>query len=244
MLRFAFYPRPLGGRRHQGISQKSNRVSDFYPRPPGGGRPNLFILISSVCLFLSTPSGWRATCPRYDPVQRANISIHALRVEGDYMEYIKNIINTISIHALRVEGDSSTPEITAAGKIFLSTPSGWRATLQVFPDCLADFISIHALRVEGDRELRDKTALVIISIHALRVEGDSWPGYCYRQKRAFLSTPSGWRATPPAFGMSSESRISIHALRVEGDPESWQREAAQNNFYPRPPGGGRPSKEP
>ena len=34
---------------------------------------------------------------------------------------------------------------------FLSTPSGWRATLNpLFPEGLTYIISIHALRVEGD----------------------------------------------------------------------------------------------
>ena len=34
-----------------------------------------------------------------------NISIHALRVEGDVMNMIGRCLRTISIHALRVEGD-------------------------------------------------------------------------------------------------------------------------------------------
>ena len=35
-------------------------------------------------------------------------------------------------------------------KIFLSTPSGWRATIPYFPLQTSLDISIHALRVEGD----------------------------------------------------------------------------------------------
>ena len=61
------------------------------------------------------------------------------------------------------------------------------------------------------------------------------------EHKKFLSTPSGWRAT-------LEYRlkyilcclISIHALRVEGD--RFRCEAVRSriqNFYPRPPGGGR-----
>ena len=55
---------------------------------------------------------------------------------------------------------------------FLSTPSGWRAT--VFGICphLSNFISIHALRVEGDLVEHCSIYLLMISIHALRVEGD------------------------------------------------------------------------
>ena len=36
-----------------------------------------------VALFLSTPSGWRATKDLQDWVNTEIISIHALRVEGD-----------------------------------------------------------------------------------------------------------------------------------------------------------------
>ena len=55
-----FYPRPPGGGRP--ISSKAfSRATDFYPRPPGGGRQLL------LCLFHAL----------------RQISIHALRVEGD-----------------------------------------------------------------------------------------------------------------------------------------------------------------
>ena len=40
-------------------------VRDFYPRPPGGGRRALLTLENGVVLFLSTPSGWRATSDKY-----------------------------------------------------------------------------------------------------------------------------------------------------------------------------------
>ena len=57
-----------------------------------------------------------------------------------------------------------------------------------------------------------------ISIHALREEGD-------------LGGTSGWRTTP----------ISIHALREEGDFSKSTLSLGKENFYPRPPRGGRPS---
>ena len=55
-------------------------------------------------LFLSTPSGWRATGDGFVLEQGYNVSIHALRVEGDILHYAPNNWKTISIHALRVEG--------------------------------------------------------------------------------------------------------------------------------------------
>ncbi len=57
---------------------------NFYPRPPGGGRP-VMSRVGRREQFLSTPSGWRAThrsCNKYVTCT-TEISIHALRVEGD-----------------------------------------------------------------------------------------------------------------------------------------------------------------
>ena len=124
----------------------------------------------------------------------------------------------ISIHALREEGD---PRQTR--------PGGQRRT-----------ISIHALREEGDQDaarlgrcladfyprpprggrhspsrlMRDEIG---ISIHALREEGDSW---AIRSSSAMLC-------------------ISIHALREEGDDFPVKESGEINDFYPRPPRGGR-----
>jgi len=56
-----FYPRPPGGGRRAGPLYHAARRVDFYPRPPGGGR-QIALIAPQICrLFLSTPSGWRAT---------------------------------------------------------------------------------------------------------------------------------------------------------------------------------------
>ena len=57
-----------------------------------------------------------------------NISIHALREEGDKMEFQVYAIKDISIHALREEGDPSPVWQDATTEVFLSTPSARRAT--------------------------------------------------------------------------------------------------------------------
>ena len=104
--------------------------SNFYPRPPGGGRrlqPQLVAVTPIV--FLSTPSGWRAT----------------------FWEKSETYIDTISIHALRVEGDTEVFGPVLGNVLFLSTPSGWRATITLDGYAAQCAISIHALRVEGDR---------------------------------------------------------------------------------------------
>ena len=100
-----------------------------------------------------------------------------------------------------------------------------------------------------------------ISIHALREEGDAscMMGLCVIT--SFLSTPSARRATAVAViairaktisihalreegdlctcKVAFTSSISIHALREEGDSTISFIGSHQNNFYPRPPRGGR-----
>ena len=58
------------------------------------------------------------------------ISIHALRMEGDTcIISLKTGAVNISIHALRVEGDEKLIIQKYCEIKFLSTPSGWRATI-------------------------------------------------------------------------------------------------------------------
>ena len=191
--------------------------SDFYPRPPGGGRLLLFIFLAFLLC----------------------ISIHALRVEGDFNNSNLDLIIVISIHALRVEGDSPSPPS------FVTVPISIHA-LRVEGDSFASAASPLRVdfyprppgggRLEAHKIVNDE---FVISIHALRVEGD-WsrafprimqqhfyprpPGggrhkcqVYYNQKKGFLSTPSGWRATEEYRVMQERGFISIHALRVEGD---------------------------
>ena len=59
------------------------REMHFYPRPPRGGRREPMALVMVKNLFLSTPSARRATLHRVARFQAHEISIHALREEGD-----------------------------------------------------------------------------------------------------------------------------------------------------------------
>ena len=125
---------------------------------------------------------------------------------------------------------------------FLSTPSARRATSR--PDVAVDE--------------------VVISIHALREEGDNQPGAGRRGDRQFLSTPSARRATGQRTRASLERRflstpsarratscrgnspatrtrfLSTPSARRATSP-SQDRRGTTQNFYPRPPRGGRPS---
>ena len=104
----------------------------FYPRPPRGGRRGDLDLFAELVTFLSTPSARRATrslrsarltarhfYPRPPrggrPAQRSGL---------------KGLLN-ISIHALREEGDDSRRPYNRVDCQFLSTPSARRATRAV-----------------------------------------------------------------------------------------------------------------
>ena len=149
------------------------RCFNFYPRPPGGGRP--FCISKDICVynFYPRPPGGGRLSHSMFPRTAETISIHALRVEGDKIAPFVKHLHYISIHALRVEGDKSIfdrlrrrirnfyPRPPGGGRryhsrtgserlIFLSTPSGWRATTHFLRGDGFVLISIHALRVEGD----------------------------------------------------------------------------------------------
>ena len=78
----------------------------------------------------------------------------------------------ISIHALREEGDLLIAGLSTFWSRFLSTPSARRATSLLPESFLILLISIHALREEGDAFRDSSTITKHISIHALREEGD------------------------------------------------------------------------
>ena len=213
----AFLSTPSARRATRASSTATSTCSYFYPRPPRGGRLSPSCVYALHWKFLSTPSARRAT-----------------KAIDDYtMQLI------ISIHALREEGDRRRPHQRPAGGI-----------------------SIHALREEGDRRRPHQRPAGGISIHALREEGDTVSGYTKAQVLKFLSTPSARRATCMRQEQNSSICISIHALREEGDPTTpvtvrcmflflstpSARRATMSgqgsfvpteDFYPRPPRGGR-----
>ena len=150
------------------------------------------------------------------------ISIHALREEGDQERLLHSTRKYISIHALREEGDFAEWKRMGYSVKFLSTPSARRATLFAPLGFVLRAISIHALREEGDLLYLHRIEVPsTISIHALREEGD-------------LLRPD---LPPPV------RPISIHALREEGDQEVDAVAALLADFYPRPPRGGRQQKQ-
>ena len=146
----------------------------------------------------------------------------------------------ISIHALREEGDPASVAFAVAVSLFLSTPSARRAT-RLFDGLSEPFdISIHALREEGDPPVlgvRLSSSLFLstpsarrattggagrkpsknISIHALREEGDT----AYQRQE---SSHTNFYPRPPRGGRPAKTAEAAEAKEY---------------FYPRPPRGGR-----
>ena len=217
-----------------------NQSRNFYPRPPRGGRQKGVLTRSVFTLFLSTPSARRATYSRFRIFLHSGISIHALREEGDAPvmyrlsrpKYFyprpprggRHISSThapspmrISIHALREEGDIFTISYLFAFRHFYPRPPrGGRRAGHVQVIKAKVFLSTPSAR--RATSLNTVSRLIsMISIHALREEGDQKTRIASGPRGRFLSTPSARRAT----ALSSSSSAS------------WQ------NFYPRPPRGGR-----
>ena len=168
-----FLSTPSARRATSQMQRFSGSQRYFYPRPPRGGRPGTAISSLSPYIFLSTPSARRATGRGGYFALDTEISIHALREEGDgSFRFECKQMQNISIHALREEGDVTLEQ---RRKVFK--------------------ISIHALREEGDIFSSDFQARKGISIHALREEGDSPLLIAPLHSTSFLSTPSARRAT-------------------------------------------------
>ena len=110
----------------------------------------LYLTIHQHKKFLSTPSARRATNYLNKSSRPLEISIHALREEGDRSASGLGHRRPISIHALREEGDGDINAEEYETQLFLSTPSARRATCTKCTDCSKTHISIHALREEGD----------------------------------------------------------------------------------------------
>ena len=146
--------------------------------------------------FLSTPSARRATYNGSMFTKSFEISIHALREEGDTQQHRTWSIFS-NFYPRPPRGGRLVMRIIAAwSMLFLSTPSARRATLWRSAASYLLSISIHALREEGDTWAFFAIAVaVFISIHALREEGDMGIDIVKNWRKEFLSTPSARRAT-------------------------------------------------
>ena len=145
-------------------------------------------------------------------VRLYQISIHALREEGDCPVWQDGRADPISIHALREEGDAASAVTTRPTTIFLSTPSARRATPAGRAGGKMGKNFYPRPPRGGRREF-------------LRSCAGSW---------RFLSTPSARRATGRSPTHQPPKKISIHALREEGDSDTYSRPLARSQFLSTP----------
>ena len=191
--------------------------------------------------FLSTPSARRATTVLADFIQLGHefLSTPSARRATVHAEGCSRLFQ-ISIHALREEGDWSAGRSRhRLWNFYPRPPRGGRlrsGTIIFRPDK----ISIHALREEGDllSYLVRNTGIKFLSTPSARRA--TW------SRLTSASVPRNFYPRPPRGGRragqtrrSTASGISIHALREEGDAVPYVPVAALSHFYPRPPRGGR-----
>ena len=147
-------------------------------------------------LFLSTPSARRATELERSVGGHIQISIHALREEGDVLSHCVPLRDKNFYPRPPRGGRPSAGRPAVRLKGFLSTPSARRATPSASrsPQSRSYF---YPRPPRGGRPSRR---------------------HCGSCGSLFLSTPSARRATAPFLVLRLLSLISIHALREEGDP--------------------------
>ena len=122
-----FYPRPPRGGRHAHISIPAP-FAQFLSTPSARRATAFPVHAHSLHTFLSTPSARRATPPIPSLEMFKQISIHALREEGDMPTFtaLRWILNFYPRPPRG--GRPNLPTTGVKRKIFLSTPSARRAT--------------------------------------------------------------------------------------------------------------------
>ena len=147
------------------------------------------------------------------------ISIHALREEGDHRSLFRSA-QKIDFYPRPPRGGRPTSSLPSwrGGNFYPRPPRGGRQAYKTDGWVGLAFLSTPSARRATWPAHRGRRQIPI-SIHALREEGDVARCGDSVGNRRFLSTPSARRATG-------------------WDAEPPRRE---RNFYPRPPRGGRPS---
>ena len=175
-------------------------------------------MYKSTELFLSTPSARRATSRFLRTWQRACISIHALREEGD---------------------TEARPNHRPASNFYPRPPRGGRPVKAV-ENVLELIISIHALREEGDNRCvvaKDDTVKFLSTPSARRA---TWSAERSRHRlwNFYPRPPRGGRHRAPACRHLCQLFLSTpSARRATSGRRRWL--SMPYNFYPRPPRGGR-----
>ena len=179
------------------------RILHFNPLPPYGGRLNAYLPINT----------------------ETGISIHSLRMEGDYIYYTPSQNRSISIHSLRMEGDEMSTVSEYVGEVFQSTPSAWRETIMYFVSKMEKLISIHSLRMEGDH-IFESVLCEISNFNPLPPHG----GRPYGSR--VIQCPLNFNPLPPHGGRRKTTCGMSTQAAFQSTPSAW-RETALNWPFPR-----------
>ena len=235
----------------------------FYPRPPRGGRRDRHSKFKSITRFLSTPSARRATSAEAAANRAWQISIHALREEGDNSfqcsqssrldfyprpprggrPYVAGYVTkkTYDFYPRPPRGGRlrhSSKLQQDKGYFYPRPPRGGRLCIPCACWLCPRFLSTPSAR-RATAHKCPHCAGLHISIHALREEGDlPWLSLCSAIGK-FLSTPSARRATDAPL-IWATSLMYFYPRPLRGGrrfrPCSY---TAPWYFYPRPLRGGR-----
>ena len=189
------------------------------------------------------PHGGRRVCTGGCPIREA-ISIHSLRMEGDFRLAGKQGL-LLHFNPLPPHGGRLLSIFPSGGTAqFQSTPSAWRETIQYTQQRPRAAISIHSLRMEGD--------IVFYRIFPSCQHFNPLPPHGGRQCKIkelesevqFQSTPSAWRETHHRLFPRSATR-NFNPLPPQGGRQDvYDTEQHPVDFNPLPPHGGRPIASP
>ncbi len=155
----------------------------FYPRPPCGGRRPLWSPARMRTYFYPRPPCGGRHVDAHHHVSSGEISIHALRVEGDQSCWQSRAWKRNFYPRPPCGGRLVAVDGCGGLQLFLSTPSVWRATGRV------DGRLIHDEFLSTPSVWRATAANAQNAVNA-----------------QFLSTPSVWRATRQRFSTGSPWR--------------------------------------
>ena len=239
---YHFYPRPPRGGRPFGVHPVASLVGISPPPPPAPRPHSLLSLWLGFWIFLPPPSGWRATSRSlyWTICLRLFLSTPSAR-RATTRAAPKTAKEQISIHALREEGDTFNRFSTTSCTKFLSTPSARRATQCSHSNLhgTKKFLSTPSARRATLSGL--PVLCCSVNFYPRPPRGGRLCLCCCDHPMifVFLSTPSARRATGHSDDRGCVNAISIHALREEGDATHLCTQILALYFYPRPPRGGR-----
>ena len=234
-----FYPRPpRGGRRVSGLVGASPTY--FYPRPPRGGRQLARRLQGVQQGFLSTPSARRATGDVDRVEATIDISIHALREEGDDLP-CSRYLEIQDFYPRPPRGGRLCNNVQCFNRFqFLSTPSARRATRPRFL-IITTHRYFYPRPPRGGRPAHPTTWVSLLTYFYPRPPRGGRP-----TTLPSLSGSCNFYPRPPRGGRPGCQLDLFCGVRFLSTPSARRatrtrptRASSGWNFYPRPPRGGR-----